>query len=70
MTKKIDERLAYSPLQAAELIGFSRSGFYLLLASGEIPSVKVGRKRLIRRADLLAWLKRLPLSTPQDDEED
>jgi excisionase family DNA binding protein len=55
---KDNEQLAYGPADAARLIGHSRSGFYLLLASGTIPSFKVGRKRLIRRTDLLAFMER------------
>ncbi|WP_315763094.1 MULTISPECIES: helix-turn-helix domain-containing protein [unclassified Bradyrhizobium] len=53
-----DERLAYRPAEAARLIGYSRSGFYLLLSNGELPSFKHGRKRLIRRSDLLAFMER------------
>ena len=53
-----DERLAYSPGEAARLIGYSRSGFYQLLSGGEIPSFKQGRKRLIRRSDLLTFMER------------
>lgn len=53
-----DERLAYGPAEAAQLIGYSRSGFYLLLSGGELPSFKLGRKRLIRRSDLIAFVER------------
>ncbi len=62
-----NERLAYSPAEAARLIGYSRSGFYLLLSDGKIPSFKEGRKRLIRRSDLLAFMERaLEQSTPAE----
>ncbi|WP_257168743.1 helix-turn-helix domain-containing protein [Bradyrhizobium sp. SRS-191] len=63
---KDDERLAYAPAEAARLIGHSRSGFYLLLASNAIPSFKVGRRRLIRRSDLLAFMERALGSTPEE----
>ncbi|WP_316206861.1 MULTISPECIES: helix-turn-helix domain-containing protein [unclassified Bradyrhizobium] len=51
-------RLAHGPAEAARLINHSRSGLYLLLAKNEIPSFKVGRKRLIRHSDLLAFMER------------
>ena len=52
------ERLAYSPAEAAQLLGYSRNGFCALLAAGEIPSFKQGRKRLVRRSDLLDFMER------------
>jgi excisionase family DNA binding protein len=55
---KDDERLAYAPAEAARLIGYSRSGFYLLLSSGEVPSFKLGRRRLITRQHLIEFLQR------------
>lgn len=55
---KEDERLAYAPAEAARLIGYSRSGFYLLLSSGELPSFKLGRRRLITRQHLLEFMQR------------
>jgi excisionase family DNA binding protein len=65
---KDDERLAYAPTEAARLIGYSRTGFYLLLSSGEIPSLKLGRRRLIRRSDLLEFLQRAvePVASSHD----
>jgi len=29
-----------------------------LLKSGELPSFKIGRRRFVRRGDILAWLER------------
>jgi excisionase family DNA binding protein len=49
-------RLAYSPAEAAQALGISRAKLYLLLDDGTIPSVKLGRRRLIRVADLEAVL--------------
>lgn len=73
MTKdfKNDERLAYAPAEAARLIGYSRSGFYLLLSSGELPSFKLGRRRLITRQHLLEFLQRAVESgaSPHESEE-
>lgn len=45
-------RLAYSPSEAAQALGISRARLYQLLDDGTIPSVKLGRRRLIRVAAL------------------
>jgi excisionase family DNA binding protein len=37
--------LAYSISDAAKRIGISRSGLYVLIARGEIPTAKIGRGR-------------------------
>jgi excisionase family DNA binding protein len=41
------ERLAYSPDEAAELLGISRELVHDLLRTGQLGSVKAGRRRLI-----------------------
>jgi excisionase family DNA binding protein len=41
-------------------MGISRSRVYELLNSGELPSYKNGRRRLILVTDIEAWLARLP----------
>ena len=46
------------PMDLVGLLQLSRSQVYLLLASGEIPSIKIGRLRRIHRRDLDAWLSR------------
>ncbi len=51
--------LAVPPLEAARLIGISRTGLYRLSASGEIRLIKVGARTLVRTADLTAFLDRL-----------
>lgn len=53
------DRLAYSVAEAAELIGLSRSGLYLLVRSGEVASFKIGRARRIRPAAIVAFLDAL-----------
>jgi len=37
---------------AAQLLGISRTSLYQLIDAGDVPSRKVGRRRLIPRADL------------------
>lgn len=53
------ERLAYSPNEAAAVLGISRARLYQLLDDGTIPSVKLGRRRLIRRDALVSLLEQL-----------
>jgi excisionase family DNA binding protein len=50
------ERLAYSPDEAAELLGISREPVHDLLRTGQLGSVKAGRRRLIARRHLEAFL--------------
>ena len=50
------EPLAYSPAQAARVLGISRGSLYSALGS-DLPSFKLGRRRLIRRSDLLAFIE-------------
>lgn len=52
-------KLLYEPEEAAWAIGQSRSTIYAKMASGEIPSVKIGRSRRIPRAALEAYVARL-----------
>jgi excisionase family DNA binding protein len=50
------ERLAYSPDEAAELLGISRELVHDLLRTGQLGSVKAGRRRLIGKHHLDAFL--------------
>jgi excisionase family DNA binding protein len=56
--KSLAERLAYSPDEAAELLGISRELIHDLLRTGQLGSVKAGRRRLIGRHHLEAFLAR------------
>ena len=54
----MDERLAYSITEAAKIIGISRTLLYNVLDAGNgPPTLKLGRRRLVRRAALDAWLR-------------
>ena len=50
------ERLAYSPDEAAELLGISRELVHDLLRTGQLRSVKAGRRRLIAKHHIEAFL--------------
>ena len=51
--------IAVGPAEAAKMLGISRARLYTLLAAGAIPSVKLGKSRLIRVEALHAYLVRL-----------
>jgi excisionase family DNA binding protein len=50
---------ALSVAEAAARTGVSRTFLYEHIASGELPTVKLGKRRLVRVAALRAWLERL-----------
>jgi excisionase family DNA binding protein len=54
----VAEPILLRPMDLVGLLQLSRAQIYLLLASGEIPSIRIGRLRRIRRQDLEAWLDR------------
>ena len=56
--KKAVERLAYSPDDVAKLLGISRELVHDLLRTGQLRSVKAGRRRLISKRHLEAFLAR------------
>ncbi|WP_286800393.1 helix-turn-helix domain-containing protein [Pseudomonas sp. UBA4034] len=50
--------LAVSVEDAARVVGYSRSGVYELIASGNLKAFKLGRRRLILMTELKAWIER------------
>ena len=52
------DRLAYSPDEAAELLGISTELVHDLLRAGQLGSVKAGRRRLIGKHHLEEFLAR------------
>jgi excisionase family DNA binding protein len=46
-----------SPEELAEFLGLGRTSTYRLLASGEIPCVRIGRLRKVRRSDVDAFIE-------------
>ena len=51
-----DEPLVFSVEEASELLGISRGSGYEAVRTGEIPSVRIGRRLLIPRQALLDLL--------------
>lgn len=50
--------LSVSVEDAAKIVGYSRSGVYELIASGELKAFKLGRRRLILMTELKSWVER------------
>ena len=50
---------AYSVVDAAGMIGIGRSTMYALITTGQIPTVSIGRRRLVTEGALTAFLARL-----------
>ena len=50
------EPLLLKPSEVMKLLGIGRSLTYELIASGDLPSVKVGRCVRVSRAALVRWI--------------
>lgn len=58
MKKRDMEPLAVSPREAMSLLGVGRNLIYRLLATGELPARKVGRRWVVPIRNLEEWLQR------------
>lgn len=52
------DRLLLRPIEAAEAIGIGRSKVYELLASGELPSIRIGSSVRVPVDALRDWIAR------------
>jgi excisionase family DNA binding protein len=50
------DRLAYSPLETARMLGIGRTLLYELIDRGEIKSLRIGARRLISRSAIEKFL--------------
>lgn len=50
------DRLLLRPVEAAEIIGIGRSRVYELLASGELPSIRIGTSVRVPVDALKRWI--------------
>ncbi len=48
----------------AERLGLSRRTVHRILARGELPSIRIGRRRLVRLSELRRWLAGYEEPTP------
>lgn len=54
----MSDRLTMTVQETAEALGISRNSAYQLVRQGEIPSVRLGRRLVIPKQALTAWLER------------
>ena len=52
-----DRRLSLTVMEAAEVLGISRTLAYALVARGELPSLRMGRRIVVPRRALEALLQ-------------
>jgi excisionase family DNA binding protein len=57
-------RLVYSVAEAGALLGISRAFAYELVARGELPVIRLGRRRLVPKAALEAFTGAEPVTQP------
>jgi excisionase family DNA binding protein len=55
-----DDKIAFSVAEACSSIGIGRSLFYELVARGDIPAIKLGRRTLVRSEYLKRYIASLP----------
>ncbi|MGH9077089.1 MAG: helix-turn-helix domain-containing protein [Acidimicrobiales bacterium] len=58
------EKLLYTPIEAAAALGISRSTLYVLLAQGDLVSVRIGAARRIPATVLGSYVEGLAKSEP------
>lgn len=56
--------LVVSVAEAAELLGISRAFAYELVARGDLPVIRLGRRRLVRKVGLRALVEGESLADP------
>ena len=59
------DRLVYSVAEAARLLDISRAFAYELVARGELPVIRLGRRRLVPKVALMALVE--SMSEPQPE---
>jgi excisionase family DNA binding protein len=55
----VGEKVAYSVEQAAQALSLGQTTVKKLIATGQLPSVRVGRRRLIPRSALEGYINQL-----------
>jgi excisionase family DNA binding protein len=56
MDTRVGEQEFLRPDEVARLLRCGRTKTYELLRTGEVPSYRVGRSRIVRRSDINVWL--------------
>jgi excisionase family DNA binding protein len=61
------EKILLRPVEAADALAIARSRVYALIASGEIPSVRIGKSVRVPSAALSAWVRSLTENASDGD---
>lgn len=64
------DKLLLRPTEAAELLGVGRSKIYALLASGEVPGVRVGHSVRVPLEALRRWVANRALESEAGPDSD
>jgi excisionase family DNA binding protein len=56
--------IALGTADAARTLGIGKTKLFALIASGDLPAIRLGGKTLIRRVDLEAFADALPRRAP------
>lgn len=59
------EKLLLRPTEAADILGLGKSKTYQLLATGAIPSVRIGKSVRVSAEVLRSWVRDQVLATGQ-----
>jgi excisionase family DNA binding protein len=51
------EKMAFSVKETADCLGLCSNTVYELIQSGKLPAIRLGRKILVSKIELQAWLK-------------
>ena len=62
------DRLVYTVAEAGALLGISRAFAYELVARGELPVIRLGRRRLVPKVALQALVDEQPNDTTKGAE--
>lgn len=57
----VDDCLSFTPEDAARATGTTRNIVFSAMKAGELRARRIGRRNIILRDDLLAWLQSAPL---------
>lgn len=52
------DKLLLRPVEVSDAIGLGRSNVYSMIASGELPSIRIGGSVRVPRVALQAWIDR------------
>lgn len=59
----MNQKLLHSINEAAQLLGIGRSSLYVLIAAGEVGTVKIGRRSLIADEELRRFIRCLSIDS-------